>query len=100
MTTRGEMVVHTAIADGNPRAAGDFDPDDARHEDAGLPDEVPTSLEHTDRMAKLVVLYQGVERWIHMGGEVIQINRLLPRIVGDAETGSKDEDIRREGMSR
>ena len=35
-----------------------------------------------------------------MGGEVAQIKRLLPRIVGDTKTGAKDEDMRREGMSR
>ena len=29
-----------------------------------------------------------------------QIKRLLPRIVGNAKTGAKDEDMRRKGVSR
>ena len=94
------MVVHTAIADGNTRATGDFDPDDARHEDAGLPDEVPTSFQHADRVAKPVVLEQAIEHGMHTGGKVVQIKCLLPRIVGDAKTGAKDEHRRRQGVSR
>ena len=47
-------MVHTAIADGNARAARGLGPDDARHEDAGLPDEVPPGFKHADRVAKPV----------------------------------------------
>src|SRR5262249_17932943 len=100
MTTGGEMVVHTAIADSNTRATGDFDPDDARHEDAGLTDEVPTGFQYADRVAQSVVLYQGIEHRMHTGGEVAQIKCLLPWIVGDAKTGAKDEDRWRQGVSR
>ena len=56
MTTRGEMVLHTTITDGNTCAAGDFDSDDARHEDTGLSDEVSTGFKYADCVTQSLVL--------------------------------------------
>ena len=36
---------------------------------------------------------------MHTGGEVAQIKCLLPRIVGEAKTGAKDEGMRRKGVT-
>jgi hypothetical protein len=68
MTTCGEMMVHAAIADRDPRTPRDFDPDHAGHKDSSLSDKIPTGFKHAACLAQAGVLHQDIERRIQACG--------------------------------